>query len=225
MTQATIYALLDSRQPHLIRYVGQTRIALDGRLRRHWVTAMAGAREHRAVWMRFVRFTGGDVVIALLERVAYDQADTSEQAHIARCRGLGYDLTNRTDGGRGRRGWDISDATRRKMSESAKRRGPHSPETYRRAGDFLKASPAHQDHMARMHQNNRGTQRTPEQRERISQSLRGERNGQNVVTWESAARIRERYKAGAVQAHLACEFKCSPATICEIVHNRRWVPA
>jgi len=79
--------------------------------------------------------------------------------------------------------------------------------------------------MRRMHARNRGMTRTPEQRARISRSLLGELNGQNVLTWETAALIRERYEAGAVQSHLAREFHCSPATIHGVVHRKRWVPA
>lgn len=56
-----IYALTDSRSGQ-VRYVGQTSVALDLRLRRHWITAEAGAREHRAVWMRSVRAGGGEVL-------------------------------------------------------------------------------------------------------------------------------------------------------------------
>jgi len=226
MSRATIYALCDSRESDpvkRVRYVGQTRIVLAQRLRRHWVTALAGAKEHRAVWMRSVRCAGGDVLIVAIDCVPSADADSAETAHIARYRALGCDLTNRTDGGRGRRSWEVSPETRRKMSESAQRRGAHSPEMYQRVGSILKASAAHQAHMRRMHERNRGVTRTPEQRARISQSLRGEANGQNVLTWAMAALIREKYAAGAVQIHLAREFGCSPATIHGVVHGHRWI--
>jgi len=224
--RATIYVLCDSRVADPIarvRYVGQTRIALDRRLYRHWVTATAGAREHRAVWMRAVKAAGGDVLIAEVDRVPFYEADAAETTHVARFRALGCDLTNRTDGGRGKRGWDVSPETRRKMSEAAKRRPPRSPEVCRKIGDWLKADPTHRLHMRTMHQGNRGRTRTPEQRERISQSVRGEKNGKKVMTWDTVVIIRARYAAGAVQSHLAREFKCSPATIHAVVHRLRWV--
>jgi len=228
MSTATIYALCDSRIVDPItsvRYIGQTRIALDQRLKRHWVTALAGAREHRAVWMRAMRAAGVEVLILSLGRVPSDEADAAESTQIARFRALGCDLTNRTDGGRGRRGWEVSAATRRKMSESARRRGAHSAEAYRKAGETIKANPTHRRHLENMHERNRGTTRTPTQRERIGHALRGERNGQAVLTQESVATIRARYAAGVRQAQLVRDFKVSPATIHRVVHYNGWVSA
>ena len=228
MTMVTIYALCDSRVSDpvaRVRYIGQTRLGLENRLRRHWVTARAGAREHRAVWMRSVNRDGGEVLIVGLSRVSLDNADAVEVQHIATHRAQGCDLTNRTDGGRGRLASTVSEETRRKMSESAKRRGAHSPEVYQRVSATHKASVTHRAHLRQLHESNRGQKRTEQQRERISQSLRGEKNGQNVIDWHVIPAIRERFAEGVKQAQLAREFGCSPATIHAVVHNVRWVEA
>lgn len=155
--------------------------------------------------------------------VPYDQSDAAEIAHIAAFRAQGCDLTNRTEGGRGRRSSEVSEETRRKMSESAKRRGAHAPSVYQKLSEQFKASERHQMHMRKMHQSNVGRKRTPEQIDRLSRSLRGDKNGQNVLTWDVVPVIRERFASGAKQAHLALEFNCSPATINAVVRNQRWV--
>jgi len=223
---ATIYALCDSRVSDpvkRVRYVGQTRLPLEHRLRRHWVTAIAGAKEHRAAWMRAVKAAGGDVSIVALAVVPAVEADVAESAHIAQFSSLGCDLTNRTEGGRGRRGWEVSLETRQKMRESAARRRA-TPATRQRMSEAIRNSEAHKRHRERLHRLNRRP--CPLQtRQRISAALKGERNGQNVLTWDVVRQIRERYAAGAVQTHLALEFECSPATIHGVVHGLRWVSA
>ena len=222
---ATIYALCDSREPDpvlRIRYIGQTRLPLSGRLHRHWITALAGAREHRAVWMRAMRRAGAEVlIVAVQEHVASTEADGAEMSHIARLRQLGCDLTNRTDGGKGHAG-EVSAETRRKMSEAAKRRGPHPPDVYRRIGEILKNRPTHQRHMQRLHRLNSRPCPT-ERRRRISATLRGEGNGQNVLTWDAVDVIRARYASGVRQAQLVREFQVSPGTIHRVVHRNGWV--
>lgn len=176
------------------------------------------------MWMRSLARAGADVLIVpITEGIHPSLADAVEIQHIAKYRELGCDLTNRTDGGRGRLGRGVSDDTRRKMSESAKRRPPRGEEARRRFNESWKANPNNAAKLAVLHKRNIGRERTPEWRRRISESLRGERNGQNVVTWEFVDSIRERYAAGAVQMHLAREFGCSPATVNAIVHNKRWV--
>ena len=224
VTTATIYVLCDSRiddPVRRVRYVGQTRVDLPRRLQRHWVTALAGAREHRAVWMRSVQAGGGTVVIEAITEVPFQYADNAEIEHVARMRALGCDLTNRTDGGRGKRGWNVSDETRAKMRHSAARRRA-SVETRQRMSAAIRSSAKHQAHLAQLHQSNRKPC-PDETRRRISEALLGEGNGQNVLTWETAAQIRARFAAGERQAHLARQYGCSPATVCEVVHGRRWV--
>lgn len=226
VTQAHIYALCDSRITDpvaRIRYIGQTRIALTRRLIRHWITALAGAKEHRAVWMRSMKGSGGEVLIELIETVPSAHADTAESECIARVRARGADLTNRTDGGRGRRGWEISPETRQKMRNSASKRRA-SLATRRKMSDAIKASVRHREHRDRLHQFNTGAKRSLETRARIRRGVSGEQNGHAVMTWHTASAIRQRYADGTKQVHLARDFNCSPATIHAIVRQQRWVP-
>ncbi len=218
---ATIYVLTDA--VGVVRYVGQTRIDVEQRLRRHWVTALAGAREHRAVWMRAVHAAGGAVVIRAIDCVPSNEADAAEVAHVAKYLALGCDLTNRTAGGRGNRSWEVSDETRRKMSASASRRKV-SPEGSRRRGDAIRGSEKHRLFRIRLHASNRRPC-SPETRRRISAALRGEPSSRSSLTWAIVEDIRTRFMAGAQQAELCRIFHMTPPTIHNIVRFKTWVPA
>lgn len=217
---ATIYVLVDGRTGE-VRYVGQTRIELALRLARHWVTAMAGAHEHRAAWMRSVKAAGGDVVIRAIESCNPDTIDDAEMSHIARYLSLGCDLTNRTAGGRGKRAWVASAETRLKMSESASRRRV-SPETRAKMGAAIRASERHKRHRERLHRLNRRPCKAETKRS-ISDALRGDSNPNKVLSMAVAAEIRSSYDAGVRQCDLARDYQCSAATIHAVVRRQRWM--
>lgn len=154
MDCAIIYALVDEHCSDPIeryRYVGQTRLDPAKRLHRHWLTARAGAKEHRAMWMRAMEEYEREIGVEVLDMVAPHEADEAERRHIKRLRLAGADLTNRTDGGRGRRGWIVTEETRRRMSEAARRRVV-APETRAKMAAAIRSSEKHRAHLNRLHQ-------------------------------------------------------------------------
>lgn len=223
---ATIYALCDSRisDPILrVRYIGQTFRELDVRLGCHWRSARFGNTEHRAAWMRSMERAGAAVLIVpIKEHVAATDADLQEIEQIARFRALGCDLTNRTDGGYGHKGKFCTAETRKKMSESARRR-IFTPEWRAKMIAGIRASAKVRANLDRIHRFNCGKPKSIEHREAISAALRGEANGKHILTWESVGDIRSRYDAGIRQSELVKAFGVSPATIHRIVHNHGWV--
>lgn len=226
MDTAVIYALVDAHCSDPIeryRYVGQTRVHPDARLRRHWITALAGAREHRAVWMRAMQRNEREVAIEVLDLVPFYEADEAEVRHIRRFRSIGCDLTNRTDGGRGRRGWVISEKTRERMRAASSRRSV-SAETRLKMSEAIRASEKHRAHLKRLHEANRRPC-APETRQKISMANRGDTNAHAVLTWDAADEIRRRYAAGERQDHLARAFGCSTVTIHNVVKGKSWIRA
>jgi hypothetical protein len=226
MDTAVIYALVDAHCSDPIeryRYVGQTRVHPDARLRRHWITAMSGAKEHRAAWMRAMQRNEREVAIEVLDLVPFYEADDAEMRHIRRFRAIGCDLTNRTDGGRGRRGWVVSEETRERMRVASSRRRASS-ETRRKMSESIRASEKHRAHLKRLHEANRRPCAL-ETRQKISVANRGESNPHAVLTWQSADEIRQRYATGERQAHLARAFGCSTVTIHNVVTGKTWIRA
>jgi hypothetical protein len=225
MTESSvIYALVDadcSDPVERYRYVGQTRLDPAKRLEKHWITAAAGAKEHRAVWMRAMRRHEREVGLEVIDFVPFYEADDAEIRHIRRLRQMGCDLTNRTDGGRGRRGWSISEETREKMRAASSGRRV-SPETRQKMSASIRASEKHQAHLRRLHNLNRRP--CPEEtRRKISAANRGDTNASAVLTWAAADEIRHRYAGGERQAHLARAFGCSAVTVHNVVKGRSWV--
>ena len=157
MDVGIIYALVDAHSSDPVeryRYVGQTRLDPAKRLHRHWITALAGAKEHRACWMRAMQKGGREITVEVLDLVMDYEVDAAECRHIRRLRALGCDLTNRTDGGRGRRGWTTSPETRQRQREAAQRRRA-TPETRAKMSAAIRASEKHRAHLRRLHELNR----------------------------------------------------------------------
>lgn len=58
----------------------------------------------------------------------------------------------------------------------------------------------------------------------VKGTVRGARHGMAKLTQEVADEIRRRYAAGGItQSALAKEYNSSPARICEVVNNKRWI--
>jgi hypothetical protein len=225
---AVIYALCDSREAdpvRRVRYIGQTVRSLARRLKIHWQTANAGAREHRATWMRSVRAGGGEVLVEALEFVSAADADAAEMRLIAEWRERGSDLTNSTAGGGGARQVSISAETRAKMSLSASRRRA-SPQARRAMSAAISAAFSTPEKRAQLRALQLGRTRSAETRAKMSTARRGEGNGLSKLSWDAVERIRQRYAAGGISlAALGREFGVSSPTVHRVVHHRGWVAA
>lgn len=82
-------------------------------------------------------------------------------------------LRNRTDGGDGNTGRIYSDETRRKISESNKRRGPVSEETRRKIGDANRGRKMSDEQRKLVSESNRRREQTAESRRKKSEALKG----------------------------------------------------
>lgn len=215
----SIYALVDADAG--VRYIGQTVRPLAKRLAVHWQTARAGERTHRAAWMRVAKANGVGVSIELLAVVGSESADSAEVEAIAAHRASGCLLTNTTDGGGGVRGLRVTDATRRKMSESASRRKV-SVETRAR----MSAAMAGKYSAAHMRGLNLGRVRSVETRRKMSRARRGEGNGMATLTWPIVREMRDRFAAGGMtQRVLAREYGVSGGTVSMVLSGKTWVEA
>jgi hypothetical protein len=95
-----VYALRDPRDLE-IRYVGQSIRGLQ-RARDHWRPSAIKKREnpHTANWLALVIASGLKPVAEVLETVrSPEELDEAETFWIAKCRSMGYRLTNFNDGG------------------------------------------------------------------------------------------------------------------------------
>jgi len=126
-----VYTLSDPLTPHLIRYIGMTGITLEERLRQHLRFSTSLKPNHKECWIRSLINQGRNPIISSLET-----CDTREEALDGECWWIeaalkeGWQLTNGSSGGEGA---IPSEATKRRMSEAAKRRWEDSIEREKEA--------------------------------------------------------------------------------------------
>lgn len=127
-----------------IRYVGLTKKTLEERLRGH---LKCRDNTHRAHWINSIKNLGMEPKIELIEEVPNNQGNEAEIFWISMFKSWNFRLVNLTDGGetsttkniarnktwcenisKGKRGsnFKYSEESKRKMSESAKKRGINS---------------------------------------------------------------------------------------------------
>lgn len=147
MQKGFIYGLSCDGQ---VRYVGKTTSTLRSRLLRHIREARSSSPGARHVF-DWIRSVGYDIEIVSLEKDPPDLG-AAEAAWIATLRAYGCDLTNVAAGGNGavvygRTPWNkgkrgVSEETRKRMSESARKRGghPHTAESRRKLSEGRKGT-------------------------------------------------------------------------------------
>jgi hypothetical protein len=149
-----IYGLIDPRNGEL-RYIGKSSSGRR-RIRSHlWPTEFA-LKTRLVAWIKNLLREGlvyDSVIIQTF--ITGECLGEAERYWIAHFRAAGSRLVNLTDGGEGFPGLKITDETRKKMSESAKKRKA-SPET-----------------CAKISAGNKGRVKSPEEIARLTQSLRG----------------------------------------------------
>lgn len=126
MATGWIYALVDAREPHSYRYVGQTTNSLCGRLTGHLKAARNPERHrrHSTAWVVSVLRAGSRVIIIELEEVDVEKIIIREAQWIAALREAGYKLTNALDGefAGARSGWKFTEESRVKVRQAARKR-------------------------------------------------------------------------------------------------------
>lgn len=157
----------------VIRYIGKTDGRLKDRLRRHLLNY--GERDYRANWIEGLKRCGQTPDIHLLCTVPREDFVRFERAFIAVGRKHGLQLTNLTDGGEGPSGNVPSAETRAKLSAVWKGR-KHSVETRLKMSAASKGRSKSPEQCAKMSLANKGKTVPLETRQKISDSLRGEKN-------------------------------------------------
>lgn len=130
-------------------------------------TSKPHGRTRKANWIKSLRAVGQQPLMVELEYVPPGgDWEAAERYWIAYYRGLGFDLTNHTDGGEGASGAVRSDETRRKIAESHVGIRPN-------AETRVKLSESH-----------RGRKASDETRRKISRALSG-----RIVSAETKAKL------------------------------------
>lgn len=131
-----IYALSDPRSPYDYRYVGRTTWAVEDRVAAHVRSALSRLADgswrytvtHKIAWLRALERAGCRPVVTVLATVPREDRIFEEQKWIAAIREAGHRLTNATGGGEGPERYKPSDETRRRQSESGRRRYEQNPQ-------------------------------------------------------------------------------------------------
>lgn len=114
-----IYALIDPRNDR-VRYIGWTSTTLEKRLYKHLLPSELKKKTHKNNWLNQLVCENLRPIIVEIEKVPYKDYQESERKWIAY---YGREnLTNGTDGGEGMLGWVPSEDTRRKLSETMKKK-------------------------------------------------------------------------------------------------------
>lgn len=114
-----VYGLIDSLTGEL-RYVGCT-IRGDARIKVHMRASGNSGNTHKDRWVRKLLASGGHVCDIILAQCRDRESVLgAEISLISYFRGLGFPLTNQTDGGEGRASAIVSEETRKKLSMAAR---------------------------------------------------------------------------------------------------------
>lgn len=184
MTDCTVYGLRSS-QDGRIRYVGQTVMSLEKRLKNHLSHSRKYRHRHLSNWINSVIRSGYSVeIIVLRENATWN---VSEIEVIAQLRADGSDLVNATCGGEGALGVHWTEDRRKKMSETmtGKKKSAEHVSNLSKAmrGRTIPPSVAEKisaslkgrvpKNLGQIQAGNKGITRPTELRKRISNSLKG----------------------------------------------------
>lgn len=117
-----IYVLKDP-DSHQVRYVGKTVQSLIVRLGQH-IYDSKSKKNHRAYWIQKLVNGGKLPLIEEIDSCSWEDSSALETFYIAKYKAEGADLINQTEGGEGTLGKIVSTETRKKQSESMRKRTP-----------------------------------------------------------------------------------------------------
>lgn len=168
---AFVYSLLDPRDG-TVRYIGQSATGLS-RIKEHWAPSrLAKERTRCRNWIMQLLSLGLKPEYRIVEVCAVDALDETEMRWIAHCRAVGYDLLNHTDGGKGRRGYAHTEATKALIAARAKGRRPSAEALFHMS--LASRRPENIEHCRHMAHLPRKPM-TAKQRQRYSDARRGKR--------------------------------------------------
>jgi group I intron endonuclease len=207
------------------KYVGQTTMRLSKRFTDHVCAAKSGSTSiiHNAI-----RKYGRDAFkIELLEECqSLEKLDEAERRWIAELNTIAPNGYNIEEGGCRNRG-SLCEATRAKLREVQRHRSPEWQEKIRQAA--RNRSPEWRKKLSESH---KGLRPTPKQLAALEAGrlagvwrhpVKGEDNGNAILTWEKVSQIREMYATGEYsQEHLGLLFGVKQVTISAIVRLITW---
>lgn len=171
---AWIYALCEP-DDGAIRYVGKCEKPKK-RLVAH-INESGDTAKH--VWLSSLKSQGKNPLVLLIEEVCNENWQEREMFWISHYRGLGFDLTNSTDGGYGLKGASL--ATREKLSAIQSKRmsdDNHRAKIFtesrdRKLSESLTGKKKSASHVAKLPQNNKGFKQSDEAIRKRSKSMTG----------------------------------------------------
>lgn len=115
MKETIIYGLVDPFSG-FVRYIGQsTNGVRRAKVHSYPVQLQIQRHTHKSRWLSKLKTTGGPKIVVLEVVPSVDQLSDYERFWIAQGRGLGWPLTNITDGGEGLLGYKHSVVTKKKI--------------------------------------------------------------------------------------------------------------
>lgn len=117
-----IYVLKDPDSKK-IRYVGKTVQTLIARLGQHVYDAKS-KKTHKSYWIQKLISGGKLPIIEEIDSCSWEESSALETFYIAKFKSEGYDLINQTDGGEGTLGKIVTEETRKKQSDSLRKKTP-----------------------------------------------------------------------------------------------------
>lgn len=187
MRLSTIYALCDPVDGR-VRYIGKTVATLGTRLSQHVTQARKGLQTHLHCWIRSL---DARPVIKSLEVVPYEHDAAAEVRLIAKYRARGFDLTNATDGGEGKKGCFHTEEAKAKIRAwgVGRKMPPKSPETLQRMADAQRGKKRSLEHRMKIAAGGVGRTATAETRERLRAAKHGTRPSQETLRRSVEARV------------------------------------
>lgn len=165
-------------------YVGITIAGFEKRKRRHLSNAAAGVRYGL---YRAIRKYGADAFVwsIISDGHTWDELCAMEREEIAALKAAGIKLYNMTTGGDGTKGWSLTQEISERMSKSAKKRfeNPDQIEWNRQKSLGVRNTP---EQKAKISRSLKGRKKSPEHARNISNGLKGQKFSADRVARMSA---------------------------------------
>jgi hypothetical protein len=243
-TIVEIYSLVDP-VTGLTRYVGQS-VNATKRLAWHIQAARRGELGRVYNWIRTLLSTSCKPVLSIIEGCPTLLADEREIFWIRSFRSSGFDLTNLTDGGGGRRGYHLTPSSKERIGAAHKGKVV-STETRGRLSLARKGKTMPPETRAKISKSNLGRELSLETRKKLSDlkqgnqyatglkrspetllkmrqaSKRGSASDRATLTDTQAREIRNLFELGARQCDLARSYRVTTVIIHRVVRGKTYL--
>jgi len=132
MEKIYIYTLSDPKTKH-IRYIGQTNNPKIRYYKHIYDAKLNGKKNKRCSWVKSLLIENKRPVLDIIDIVDYGEWIFWEQYWICQFKVWGFDLVNSTDGGEGSYNRNVSDLTKKRMSNAKRGKIPKNYEMFRQS--------------------------------------------------------------------------------------------